>query len=102
MRFQPDLNIRVFECFLTNMTTMDEKPTMVLDTKGTLCPVPVVKTSQAVKQIQIGDVLEVLATDPGSKPDLASWARMTGNELVGVSEEQGTPKVYKFHIRRLK
>lgn len=84
------------------MATMQEKPTMVLDTKGFLCPIPVIKTSQAVKKIQVGDVLEVLATDPGSKPDLNSWARMTGNELIGVSEEEGTPKVYRFHIRRLK
>lgn len=81
---------------------MEAKPTMVLDTKGLLCPIPVIKTSQAVKQIQVGDVLEILATDPGSKPDLASWARMTGNQLISVSEEEGAPKVYKFHIRRLK
>lgn len=77
------------------------KPAMVLDTKGLLCPAPVIKTSQAVKQIQVGQVLEVLATDPGSKPDLTAWSKMTGNELLGVEEMDGTPRVYRFHIRRV-
>ena len=75
---------------------------MVLDAKGLLCPAPVIKTSQAVKQIQVGQVLEVLATDPGSKPDLVAWGKMTGNEILGVEEIEESPKVYKFHIRRQK
>ena len=78
------------------------KPTMVLDTKGLLCPAPVIKTSQAIKQIQVGQILEVLATDPGSKPDLAAWSKMTNNELLDVDEMGDSPKVYRFHIRRLK
>lgn len=81
---------------------MDTKAALVLDTKGLLCPAPVIKTSQAVKQIQVGQVLQVLATDPGSKPDLTSWARMTGNELLNVSEDASSPKVYTFLIKRLK
>lgn len=72
-----------------------------MDTKGSLCPSPVIKTSEAIKQIKVGEVLEVLATDPGSKSDLPAWARMTGNELVSWAEE-GSPKVYRFQIRRLK
>lgn len=84
------------------METTTANPAKLLDTKGLLCPAPVIKTSQAVKQIQVGEILEVLATDPGSKPDLTSWARMTGNELVSMSEDQGTPKVYRFLIRRMK
>ena len=75
---------------------------MVLDTKGLLCPAPVIKTSQAIKQIQVGQILEVLATDPGSKPDLAAWSKMTNNELLDVDEMGDSPKVYRFHIRRLK
>ena len=74
----------------------------VLDTRGALCPIPIMRTSQAIKQVKVGDVLEVLATDPGSKPDLTAWTRMTGNELVSAAEEGDSPKVYRFHIRRLK
>jgi len=84
------------------LATIAAKPAMVLDTKGLLCPAPIIKTSQAIKQIQVGDVLEVLATDPGSKPDLTAWSRMTGNELLNVSEDASTPKVYTFLIRKLK
>ena len=84
------------------MAILEEKPSKVLDTKGLLCPMPIIKTSQAVKGVPVGSILEVLATDPGSKPDLTAWAKMTGNELVGMSEEGSSPKVFKFHIRRLK
>lgn len=84
------------------MTTFEEKPTKVLDTKGLLCPMPVVKTSQAIKELKQGEVLEVLATDPGSKPDLTAWAKMTGNELLGVAEEEGNPKVFRFKFKRSK
>ena len=63
---------------------------------------PVIKTSRAVKDIAVGEVLEVLATDPGSKPDLDGWAKMTGNEILGIQEEDGPPKIFRFLIKRLK
>jgi tRNA 2-thiouridine synthesizing protein A len=79
-----------------------QKADSVLDVRGALCPIPIVKTSQAIKQLKVGDTLEVLATDPGSRPDITAWVRMTGNELVDMTEQQGSPKVYRFQIRRLK
>lgn len=82
--------------------TSQANPAKTLDTKGLLCPVPVLKTSAAIKEIQVGELLEVLATDPGSKPDLSAWARITGNEIVAVEELNETPKVYRFLIKRLK
>lgn len=81
---------------------VQEKVSRVLDAKGLLCPSPVIKTSEEIKQVGLGEVLEVLTTDPGSKPDIAAWARMTGNELLGVEEILGSSKVYRFHIRRTK
>jgi tRNA 2-thiouridine synthesizing protein A len=78
-----------------------QKASLVLDTRGSLCPIPVLKVSKAIKQVKVGDVVEVLATDPGSKSDIPSWTRMTGNELVELSEDGGDPKVYRFEIRRL-
>jgi tRNA 2-thiouridine synthesizing protein A len=82
--------------------TSNQNASLVLDTRGTLCPVPVMRTSKAMKEVSKGEVLVVLATDPGSKSDLTAWARMTGNELVNLSEEGYSPKVYKFEIRRLR
>lgn len=78
------------------------KASLVLDAKGLLCPWPVIKTSAAIKQIGVGEVLEVLTTDPGSKPDISAWARMTGHELLDVEESGGDPRVYRFQIRRVK
>src|SRR5205823_776718 len=53
-----------------------------LDLKGLSCPLPIVKTAMAMKAIESGQLLEALATDPGSVPDFAAWCRSTGNELV--------------------
>lgn len=63
---------------------------------------PVIKTSQEIKQIPLGGILEILSTDPGSKHDLIAWARMTSNELIDLSEEQDSSTVFKFLIRRLR
>jgi tRNA 2-thiouridine synthesizing protein A len=58
-----------------------------LDCKGLACPLPIVKTAQAMKQLGPGDVLEVLATDPGSVKDFAAWSKTTGNALVSTSKD---------------
>ena len=79
-----------------------EKPSKLVDLRGLLCPVPVIRTSQEIKLVPIGAILEILTTDPGSKPDLVAWARMTGNELVEFSEENSSSRVFRFLIRRSK
>jgi tRNA 2-thiouridine synthesizing protein A len=68
-----------------------------VDARGLSCPMPIVKTAQAIKAIGSGEFLEVLATDPGSVKDFAAWSRTTGNELVQQSASGG---VYCFVIRR--
>ena len=84
------------------MTGTAAAPNKTLDTKGDLCPVPVVKTSKAIKEIGVGQLLEVLATDPGSKPDLAAWSKMTGHTLLATEEQAGPPRVFRFLIRKTK
>ncbi len=59
----------------------------VLDCTGMQCPLPVVKTAQAMKNLEPGQVLELLATDPGVEPDMKAWSSRTGNELVEVRKE---------------
>ena len=71
----------------------------VLDCTGMSCPLPVVKTSQAIKKIEPGQVLELLATDPGVEPDMKAWSGRTGNELRGI-DRQGD--VFHVLIRRAK
>lgn len=69
----------------------------VLDAKGLNCPLPIIKTKKMLKDIAVGQTLEVLATDPGSVADFAAFCRTTGNELVEQATDAG---VYRFVIRR--
>ncbi len=71
----------------------------VLDCSGLLCPMPVVKTTRAIKKLQVGQVLKMIATDPGAPPDMAAWSRQTGNEIVAQAEEDGK---FIFYIKRVK
>lgn len=68
-----------------------------LDLKGLPCPLPIVKTAQAIKGLTGGDLVAVETTDPGSVPDFDAWTRSTGHELVEQSEEDG---VFRFLIRK--
>ncbi len=74
-----------------------EQIAQIVDAKGLSCPMPIVKTAQAVKSLASGQLLEVLATDPGSVKDFTAWAKATGNELVEQSVESG---VYRFVLRK--
>jgi tRNA 2-thiouridine synthesizing protein A len=76
---------------------MAESVTQVLDCKGMQCPLPVIKTAQAIKGIESGQVLELLATDPGVEPDMKAWTSRTGNELLGIEVEGD---VFHVLIRR--
>jgi tRNA 2-thiouridine synthesizing protein A len=68
-----------------------------LDLKGLSCPLPIAKTAQAIRRLDVGDVVEVFTTDPGSLPDFEAWCTTTGNELIERTEGQG---VYRFVIRK--
>ena len=68
-----------------------------VDAKGLSCPMPIVKTAQAIKGLASGQLVEVLATDPGSVKDFAAWSKSTGNEIVEQSADDG---VYRFVLRK--
>jgi len=68
-----------------------------LDLKGLSCPLPIVKTAQGIKEIQSGELIEALATDPGSVADFKAWCKSTGNELVEQGDQGG---VFRFVIRK--
>ena len=63
------------------------KEDQVLDCTGLLCPMPIVKTTKAMKELQSGQVLKMIATDAGSPPDIEAWSRQTGNELLRSTVE---------------
>ncbi|KAB8138039.1 sulfurtransferase TusA family protein [Gracilibacillus oryzae] len=69
----------------------------VLDAKGLACPMPIVKTKKAMNDLEAGQILEVHATDKGSKSDLTAWAKSGGHELIKDTEEND---VLKFWIKK--
>ena len=75
----------------------DIKFDQVLDAKGLSCPLPILKTKKAVEGLTKGQVLKVESTDAGSKNDMASWAKRTGNEIVKMEEGAGT---FTFYIKK--
>ncbi len=72
-------------------------PDEVLDCRGLLCPLPLLKTQQALARLRDGQVLEVLTTDPQSQSDLCGWVRGAGYDVLPVPSEGG---VYRFYVRR--
>ncbi|MED1203937.1 sulfurtransferase TusA family protein [Heyndrickxia acidicola] len=72
----------------------DIKTDLVLDAKGLACPMPIVKTKKAIGTIEPGQVLEVQATDKGSKADMKAWAESTGHQYIGTVEEGDLLKHY--------
>jgi tRNA 2-thiouridine synthesizing protein A len=68
-----------------------------VDARGLNCPMPIVKTAQAVKALASGQTVEVLATDPGSVKDFAAWSKTTGNEIVEQSADGG---VFRFVMKK--
>jgi tRNA 2-thiouridine synthesizing protein A len=72
--------------------------TETLDVKGASCPMPVVKTKSAIDDLAEGDVLEVLATDPGSMSDIDGWAAGTGG--VELLDQNEGDDVYRHYVRK--
>jgi len=68
-----------------------------MDLKGMPCPMPVVKVSKGIKEVEVGQVVEAITTDPGSLADFPAWARTSGNEII-KTEQDG--KTIRFYIRR--
>jgi tRNA 2-thiouridine synthesizing protein A len=68
-----------------------------LDARGLNCPLPILKAKKALAEMVSGQILRVVATDPGSVRDFQAFARQTGNELVGQSEDN---KEFTFFMKR--
>ena len=70
----------------------------VFDLKGLACPMPVVKVSKGIKEVEVGQVIEAQTTDPGALTDFPAWAKTSGNEIVKTDKED---KLIRFYIKRL-
>jgi len=79
--------------------TEEIKVSKTMDLKGFPCPQPVIKVSKGIKEIEVGQVLEAVTTDPGALSDFPAWARTSGNEILKTDQESG---LVRFYIRRVK
>jgi tRNA 2-thiouridine synthesizing protein A len=80
---------------MSELTEM--KADSVLDARGLLCPMPVVKAAKEMKLLEAGQVMKIMATDRGAIADIPAWADGTGNELIGSYEEGD---VFVFFVRK--
>jgi TusA-related sulfurtransferase len=72
----------------------DLKPDVVLDCVGLACPMPIFKTSNKIKELQSGQVLEVQSDDDGIVKDMPAWCKLTGNEFLGLAKEGDEYRVF--------
>ncbi|MBN2399468.1 MAG: sulfurtransferase TusA family protein [Candidatus Aminicenantes bacterium] len=70
-----------------------------LDCSGLACPLPILKTKKAMEGLAVGQILEMIATDPGSPSDMDAWCQKTGQQLVD-SKQEGDKFI--FYIKRMK
>jgi len=82
---------------LSTMSDTSTPPPLELDCRGLLCPLPILKTRQALAPLASGTLLKMVSSDPASVPDMAAFSRRSGHELVDQSWNQGE---YTFLIRR--
>lgn len=70
---------------------------LTVDCKGMVCPMPILKLSKAITQIQPGQVIELISTDSGTKDDLPAFCKRTNSTLLASREEAGA---FIFYVRR--
>lgn len=83
---------------MSEITSETEAPALVLDLKGLVCPVPVVKVANAIKTIDVGEIIEASATDPGILADIPAWCQATGHELLDIGRNG---KAFIFRVKRV-
>jgi tRNA 2-thiouridine synthesizing protein A len=79
------------------MLMMNVQANKVLDAKGLSCPMPIVRAKKAMDELKSGQILEIHATDQGTKNDLKAWVKSVGHELIADTEENG---ILKFWIKK--
>ncbi len=68
-----------------------------IDCIGLFCPMPIVKIREAIRDVAVGEVIEMVSDDPASEPDMKSWSRRTGHELVEMSRDGA---IYRFLVKK--
>jgi tRNA 2-thiouridine synthesizing protein A len=75
-------------------TDLEIKPNTVVDSRGTMCPGPITDLFKAYRHANIGDIIELLATDPAAKSDTQAWTKRSGNELMRIVDEKDHVRIF--------
>lgn len=73
------------------------KADSTLDTVGLLCPAPIIKTAERIGELEAGQVLEIIADDPGIEVDMPAWCKGTGHEFIGITK---AGREYRLLVRK--
>ncbi len=74
---------------------------VTLDTLGLFCPMPIIMTSKKIKELTLGQVLQVVSDDEGIKKDMPAWCQTTGHQMIGLEEEAAAGKrIYKAFVKK--
>ena len=84
---------------MTEQELQGIKANKVVDARGTSCPGPILAAKKSIAEIKSGEIMEVLASDVGTKKDIPAWCKKTGNEFLGLLEDAGN---YKLFVKRMK
>lgn len=76
---------------------MSTKPRETVDARGLVCPMPTIRLGQAIREIEVGQVVEVWTDDPGSQENMAAWAKNTGHELLSSEVDD---EVFRYRVKR--
>lgn len=69
----------------------------ILDTSGKCCPMPIVETNRTMKSLSPGEILQIIATDPGTRVDIPSWCQRTGHELLSTTADN---KSFTYYVKK--
>lgn len=75
-----------------DLTTI--KPAAMVDCRGSACPGPLMEAKKAIAAVKVGEVLEILSSDPGTKEDIPLWAKKVGHEFVGTLPASGYDRIF--------
>jgi tRNA 2-thiouridine synthesizing protein A len=75
------------------------KAANTVDARGSACPGPLLEAKKGIGKVKVGEIIEILSGDPGTRKDIPAWAGKVGHEFLGVASAEGYDKLY---VRRKK
>jgi tRNA 2-thiouridine synthesizing protein A len=75
------------------------QPTFTVDARGSACPGPILEAKKGIGKVKVGEVMEILSGDLGTRQDIPAWARKVGHDYIGLVEAEGYDRLY---VRRKK